>query len=349
MYQLVLLGTPYLVEQLNNNLSKKGIYFLRSLPEVQDNYPTLCLYFGQSQTDSNYTSSELDKYIDNFQVLPIVKDLERFNQYIPNQLSKINGLEVKNEGDLSKLANFVLSFFGLINVNRKIFISYKRSDTQTLAIQLFQALNFAGYQPFLDTSSIEEGKPFQQYLRHELSDSEMMLFLNSPNIKDSPYVLEELQVASELGVSIVNLKFDGYSIKQEAEISNVTTMGTCMGKDFQYPQEVISKIVKDVEKFRSQAFEQKRRFLLQEITERLSNPSIIWRQEYMLVNEDAIYPLVRIPVSQDLEFVEKKHVEVVRQKKIVYNGLYCRPDLREHLDWLNTKCKEVQSVDVKSL
>ena len=349
MYQLVLLGSPYYVDELKEKLHNYKLSFLNSLSEVQDDYPVLCLYYGKSHFDKDYKGENLDKFIEELQVLPIVSDLNYFNQFIPDQLSEINGLKVKDENDLFQLVNFILSFFGLINVNRKVFISYKRTDTQTLAIQLFHALNFAGFHPFLDTSSIEKGKLFQKYLRHELSDSEMMLFLNSPNVEESDFVKEELEVASQLGVSIVNLKFEDCAIKQEAEISNVISMGLCKGKDFHYPEQIIGKIVKEVERFRSQAFEQKRRFLIQEINKRVSKYTIVREQEYVLVNQNAIFPWARIPISQDVESIEEKHLEAVKQKKIVYNGMYCRPDIQKHLNWLNNKCKEVQSVDVKFL
>ena len=111
-------------------------------------------------------------------------------------------MELKDSDPIEKLKNFVLRYFGLLDVNRKIFISYKRDDCEGLAKKLYDELNKKNFVPFLDSYVIEPGVIFQDYLKHELADSELMVFINSKDYEQSKWCKEELTAASELQVGI---------------------------------------------------------------------------------------------------------------------------------------------------
>lgn len=93
----------------------------------------------------NYFLNEL---VEKQLVLPVVKDPNLFNAYIPEELGPINAIIVPSENEVNKLKNRVLEWFGKIEVNRKVFISYKRSDSTVLAQQLYNSLIKAHYIPF---------------------------------------------------------------------------------------------------------------------------------------------------------------------------------------------------------
>lgn len=352
MYQIVALGTPYVLENLKKELTGyPTISFLSNEGDVDETYPHLYLYYGQTKEDANYHGNlSLDKIVKDMSILPIVKDVKTFGDVIPKDLATINALELSDITELPKLKNFILSYFGNLDGNKKIFISYKRDDTGGLAMQLYDALSKAGYIPFLDSYSIEPIKPFQEYLKHELSDSEMMLFLNSPNFDDSKYTMEELNTASELGVGIVQLRFDNCAIKKEADISEVVYMGQCKPCHECYDEAIITEIVNTINGFRASAFEQRRKSLIHEFRKRKSGEEFIYGIDGYLLSKDEktlIHPLPRIPNARDFQHDEEKCGK--RRCSILYNGMYCRTDIQGHLQWLNSKSQTTECVDLSNL
>jgi hypothetical protein len=96
----------------------------------------------------------------------------------------------------------ILSEAGLTLKEHRIFISYRRLETQPLAQQLFDALTHEGFDVFLDRFSIEPGVNFQQRLTQELADKSMILFLESAWIHASRWTEHEIIFAGlhELGL-----------------------------------------------------------------------------------------------------------------------------------------------------
>src|SRR5690606_12994356 len=64
-------------------------------------------------------------------ILPIFEN--DFSKEIPDVLSNYNGLKWDN--NLKKIVNLILEGFELLRKSRKIFISYKRSESSIVAIQ----------------------------------------------------------------------------------------------------------------------------------------------------------------------------------------------------------------------
>ena len=110
------------------------------------NKPVLYLYCGDCEEDKNkYSTTFLNELVEKQLVLPVVKDPNLFNAYIPEELGPINAIIVPSENEVNKLKNRVLEWFGKIEVNRKVFISNKRSDSTVLAQQLYNSLIKAHY------------------------------------------------------------------------------------------------------------------------------------------------------------------------------------------------------------
>lgn len=134
---------------------------LVNVESIDERLPLLILYFGQTPDDKAKTYPlDLQLRAKAQEVLPIVQDVSKFGECIPDTLGSINAFVLKNEKSVPKLKNRILSWFGLLDNTRKIFISYKRSDTTALAHQLFDSLIRKGYIPFLDSYSLESGVNF---------------------------------------------------------------------------------------------------------------------------------------------------------------------------------------------
>lgn len=350
MYQIIFLGSPYFEEDIREQLNLKNIKIV-SMPD--ESMPKLYLYFGCNEMDaSNNSGLRLKDLARELCVLPIVKDPKMFPKVIPTEIKNVNAYTLKDKTDVVGLINYILSYFGLINVNRKVFISYKRDDTERLANQLFDGLAHRGFNPFLDNYSIDAGKDFQEYLLHELSDSEIILLLNSPNFEMSTYTMEELNTALglNLGVVLVNFPDSKKSIKERIELSISVEIEECLNKDEEYSIENINKILDTVEEYRAQAYKMKRLTLVHEIkqiynldTFEVNNYGYL----YSVKENILIEPITKIPTSPDIhhldDFVTPNNIVI---KNLIFNGNYCRKDVRNHLKWLNEKCEGVQVIDI---
>jgi len=103
----------------------------------------------------------------------------------------------------------VFAVAGITRKDPRIFISYRRIDSQSLANQLFDALSHVRFDVFLDHYRVPPGGDFQARLTQELGDKSMVLLLESANLQDSEWTLYEVQTAKACGLSIFALQLPG--------------------------------------------------------------------------------------------------------------------------------------------
>jgi hypothetical protein len=135
-------------------------------------------------------------------VFPVVDDFAVFSSKVPKALHAING-EIWNNLD-AVVAN-LLSGFGLVRQQRRIFISYKRDESIDVAIQLFKELQLRKYDVFLDSASIEAGCAFQDQLHSKLANVDLVVLLHTKTALDSTWVYEELVAAQERGTEVLEV------------------------------------------------------------------------------------------------------------------------------------------------
>jgi hypothetical protein len=148
-------------------------------------------------------------------IIPVVARLADFGAVAPAEVSSFNGFELADIKDIAELAGLVLEFLGLQRSKRKIFISYARRDASRVAQQLRDAFTARWYSVFLDTISIRPGAVFQDELLQELADSDVVVLLNSPSVKDRPYVQQEIAFADQAGVGGVQVVWPGVAALRE--------------------------------------------------------------------------------------------------------------------------------------
>lgn len=353
-YQLLALGTPFYLDELMDILKDMPYISLVGEDSIDKRLPLLVLYYGQSSDDKSKTYSvDLERSVKAQEVLPIVQDVSKFGDYIPDTLNSINAFVLKDIMSVPKLKNRILSWFGLLDNTRKIFISYKRSDTTALAHQLFDTLIRKGYIPFLDSYSLESGVDFQEYLMNEISDADMFIMLNSSNYDQSDYTKAELVAASKLGIGILQVIFPESKNFEEARISSVLQLNNQLPYNEKYEQDVIDDIIYNMERFRAQGFRTKRRILVDGLKSKYSGKNITTLEDgsVSVVNTNTVYyPITHVPTSEDLELahhsMSKLSLPNKTVKKICYYGIHCRCDKRNHMNWLNTFNLPVLSEDI---
>lgn len=100
----------------------------------------------------------------------------------------------------------MLAASGITTLSPRVFISYKRSDTLGLAMQLFDALSHAGFDVFLDKYRIDPGADFQAKLTESLGDKAMVIVLESKKFLDSEWTKREILTAKTHRLTICALR-----------------------------------------------------------------------------------------------------------------------------------------------
>lgn len=136
-------------------------------------------------------------------VVPVVNNLHKYRSSVPDVLYPINGIEL--DGNLAKITNTCLEALNLLRKSRRLFISYRRQESSKAAIQLYEWLDKSGFDVFLDTLSLRPGDPFQEILWHRLSDTDVVILLDTPGFLDSRWTEEELAKASAMTIGILQL------------------------------------------------------------------------------------------------------------------------------------------------
>lgn len=110
-------------------------------------------------------------------------------------------------GDTDSIVVSLLQRAGFGGVQRRLFISYRRSDSQPLADQLFDAFSRKGFQVFLDRFSGTPGRLFPDELSEEIIDKGVVLLLETRGLGQSPWTLAEVGFAFlfRLGLLAVNV------------------------------------------------------------------------------------------------------------------------------------------------
>jgi hypothetical protein len=158
--------------------------------------------------------------------IPVVEDLTQFVATAPDEVGRFNGFELSDAHELPELAGLALELIGLQRAKRKIFISYARQDASAIAAQLRLAFMQRWYLVFLDSVSIRPGVLFQNNLREELADSDVVVFLDSPNARGRRYVDEELAFAGNAGLGGLQVVWPGLERSREGSLFTMLKLNT---------------------------------------------------------------------------------------------------------------------------
>ena len=229
-YQLILLGSiedpivksikDQIISEITNLKLPESILNIIDRDNLEEKYvgnqPTFSIYFGDKK--GNFKDLPIvEKLIkDGTMILPVY--FNDFSKEIPEELKKQNGIKY-DDNQRSRIANVVLQAFELLRSTRKVFISYKRSESTSVAIQMYEALESHHFDVFLDTHSIEKGEPFQEELWHRMTDCDVILLLNTPGFLESYWCKEELAEAGSKQIGIVQLVWPNHNIESISHLS----------------------------------------------------------------------------------------------------------------------------------
>ena len=376
-YQLIALGSDTAVMQKLLNLCAKKVEEL-NLPseslkiidrnnfkqEYLGNQPSFAYYFGDEK--GNFRDTDIAKQLleDGCMILPIYFTKESFSKEIPKILENQNAIQYK-EIEENRIVNIALEAFELLRSTRKVFISYKRNESTSVAIQLFEALEAHNFDVFLDTHSVGKGQPFQDELWHRMTDCDVILLLNTPTFLKSHWCKEEFAEAGAKQIGIVQLVWPNHNIKLD-NTSHISYPKQLTVENFEnavfdnkdlakLKTDVVEKIIEEVESVRARNLAARQDSLITEfrnIAERAGRQIVVQPERFL--TEDLptgmrriFIPTIGIPQSNSWQTAEIKN-EMNSGKvsiRLIYDDLRIREKWINHLDWLNEKL----NVDIKTL
>lgn len=368
-YQLIVLGKDFdikeaIISSLKKKIEEIGIDFNHfkiindaNFDEYTDASPSFCIYLGRKEENKQFADVELLErvVVDASLVLPIVQgSLDDFSQCVPKIISTYNGLAISEQDKdlkVEKIVNNILEAFSLLRKNRRVFISYKRDESTSVAIQLYEALEKNGFDVFLDTHSIRPSEPFQDELWHRMADSDVVVLLNTSNFLESMWTTKELAMANKLLLGMIVVSWPDHSIKnhRDAEISFPIQLKANEFNDEgkRLDSNVVDAIIENVESIRARTLAARRDNLISNFMKMAKskgcNPQL---DSYKIISmtkndeEIVLVPAVGIPNSLNYES-SSIFIEEIRNKKyehiyILFDETCIRDYWLKHLKWLDS-------------
>lgn len=303
-------------------------------------------------------------------IIPVVADISRFIMFVPPEIAHLNGIGLSDCGtDFERLASRILEGFGLLREKRRLFISYRRIETSAVASQLYEALDAAGFDVFLDTHGIlRPGEPFQDVLWHRLADTDVALLLDSPDFLQSRWGEEELARANASNIQILQILWPG---QVEVAAAAFSTFHQLSNTDFVGPEtlgsvarlldECIGVIVDAIESLRARAVGARQAFLVREFVmeARRAGFSVHTTLERTLVlgapsgDKLLVLPAIGVPDAERLEGVHQLHQREMNLGRaytqppvLLYDRTGIRTRWLDHLNWLNSNLACARSISL---
>lgn len=383
-YQLIFLGA--IDHQL---LSKvKDVFFKRidelgidkaffkildrqNFKEYTDANPAFCIYMGQ-RTDSSFLDEDIvNKLVnDATLLLPLIdEDLSEFNNLVPKSIQKYNGLSLlglTSDLTIEKVVNNALEAFNLLKAKRRAFVSYKRTDSSGVAIQLYEYLEQHNFDVFLDTHSIRKSESFQEELLQRMIDSDVVVLLSTENYLESEWTQKELSEANLASIGLVQIVWPEYTVIQGAQLSEIFKLEASdfINHDFRnvnakLNEDSLIKIVQFTEALRARTLASRQDKLIStfmhyaqksKVTATLSSHKFIELE--MNGEKSVVVPAIGMPKALNCEesqtLVKSIYEEGLDKIYILYDEIHIRDIWVRHLNWLNeylpVKTKEIGKV-----
>ncbi len=367
-YQIILLGQTNihqrkLEEILQARIEELGINPLHVAILSEQDYglldskaPIVAVFFGYSTANDNSHRSLVDLLRDSITIIPFVDIRSDVLNELPSSISHINAYRSSgSDSDYARLVTLILENLRLLRSERRLFISYKRSESQSIAIQLYEAFDKAGFEVFLDTRSVPYGAEFQNVLWHRMADCDIVVLLDTPNFRASHWTQLELSQANATNIQILHILWPDVEPDKSSAFSQFRKL---KGKDFAGSHEIgagalladapIHEIVVAAESLRARAMAARHRSLVDNFCDRALDCNVssiaIQPERFIAVQlksgyEVAVVPTIGIPRAdryQELDAAIRKLAPDVKQIWLLYDERGILESWLSHLDWLNS-------------
>jgi hypothetical protein len=372
LYELAILGVPTeaerdtLISTLASMIDQFGLelnkdVMMRDAEDITSRVSTnafCAVYFGGDVAADHDIVQRLIGA--SLPIIPTVSANGDFGKEIPTDLQFANGLRRRtDDADLTELAAAALECIGLLRSQRRVFVSYRRTESRAAALQMHDLLSARGFEVFLDTHDIRPGDPFQEVLWHRLVDSDVMVMLDTPTYFDSRWTRQEIGRARAKEIQVIRVIWPQHSPTRLMDMSETVYLDAeeLMGPDGPIVEATAESIVLRVERLRSMSIAARYMSITGKLRAdiakigatveaigahramavRILNDQIVWA-----------YPVVGIPTAETLNDIVNKacRAEQASAPILVYDHVGIRSGWIEHLSWLDQQIKAVRAIRV---
>lgn len=319
--------------------------------------PAFAFYLG-SEDNPEIDSDHLAELFSNGDAIyPLY--FHRFENEIPHVIQAMNAsLYVSDK--VESIVNCALEYFRLLRKSRRVFISYKRSESTYVAQQLFDLLIKNGFDPFLDAYSIRPADNFQEELFHRMTDCDVLIQLYTTNFFTSSWCEQEIEEANlkQIGVVVVlwpQIKLNPFShLCTPIYLTNDSFLQGQAGMTALLKEDTANEIINTIESVRARNLAARQDGICGEFIAEANRygKTIIQEYRYLLEKDKGgndirlFIPAIGIPQSYDC-FESRSFRELLKKDRLeiylLYDSLRIRRKWIEHLDWLN------ELLDVKTI
>jgi len=317
--------------------------------------PFIGVFFGYDHvTDIDHPILR-DLIGDSVVIVPLVPDLTSASAYVPKIIGHINCLQLSAaDSDLERVVTVLFENFQLLRPERRLFISYRRVEAQSVAIQLYERLDASSFDVFLDTRGVSPAVDFQHVLWHRLADSDVVVLLDTPRFRESVWTVKELARANTTNIQILHLLWPGtvpdaasaFSEFYPLDASHFATAEQT-GEHARLQEKTLSDIGVRVESLRARALAARHRYLVDNFCDqaRLSGGVLARVQSSRFVSLEfsgskkiAVVPTVGIPNAARYQQTETAILDSGTPYEKIWL-LYDERGILEswigHVSWLN--------------
>jgi hypothetical protein len=372
LYELAVLGDAtddergHLSDTLRGMLDGFGLDFgvgviLRSGADIEQRdvrSATAAAYFGG---DARTDAAAARKLVGASQpVIPTISSTADFSTSIPDFLQAFNGYRRRAEDPgMVELAAALLECVGLLPRQRRVFVSYRRVESRSAAVQLHDMLTERGFDVFLDTHDIRPGDPFQDVLWHRLCDSDVMVMLDTPTYFERKWTRQEIGRARAKEIHVLRVVWPEHVPNKMTDLAETIYLdqSELEGVDGPIVAKTAEQILLAIENLRSRGIASrymsitgKFRAEVQRIGASVEGVGAHRAIAVRLVTDKRIwaYPVVGVPTAELLYDVAEKARRADQEGKpiLVYDHVGLRAPWVAHLKWLDDNITAVQAIKV---
>ncbi|MGB8817498.1 MAG: toll/interleukin-1 receptor domain-containing protein [Rhizobiaceae bacterium] len=371
LYEVLVIGSPKAgqTEAINKQLvAVAGIFSLempsdlaiRMASDAADRNPkaaTVALYFGGDPSVDAKLVDELEAA--KIPIVPVVEKGASVTAAVPGEIAHTNAcLLDADDSTLEALASVTLEVLGLLHRQRRIFISYRRSDAREAALQLHDELSSRGFDVFLDTHDIRPAEAFQEMLWHRLSDCDVTVMLDTKDYFGSKWTAQELGRSQALGIQILRVVWPDHSGSRHLSLSDTVTLSNAdLDASKRLRADLLVEIAKRAEALRSRSIATRHL----DLVGRLKSEVVriggkfegigAYRSVSLTLPGGRLleaYPMVGVPTAEMLNEIQYRAGKAAhgRFPCLVYNHIGIRPAWIEHLRWLDAQISSVRTLKV---
>jgi hypothetical protein len=314
--------------------------------------PVVGIFFGSADhaVDTPLVAELIE---DSVVVAPVVSALTQVHAELPPQLRHVNALDVYGGGGMGRLATLILETFRLLRRGRRLFISYRRVDAQPLAERLYDALDARGFDVFIDVRSVPPAVDFQSELWHRMSDSDVMILIDTPGFREGRWTMEELAKANATNIQILHLLWPGQLEDAASAFSHFMKLARndflwlLPGRGRWVKRRTIARVCDEVERLRARAIAARSRYLVDNFCDAARDlgmdPTVQPEQWISLgggagARSLAVVPAVGVPTSDRINEIFDAIGDPARDDLdiwVVYDNRGVLNTWLAHLDWLD--------------